>query len=170
LVNERPLAERFREEGLDVRRRADLLDGSRWVDGMDFADVQTLSKFLSSYVVPAGAVIFREGDTERFMAIVLSGEIRVLKENSSGKEKPLATVGPDRTLGEMALIDGWPRSATAMAVKASRLLVLTQTGFERIAQDHPRLWGTILLKLCRLMSQRLRQTSGVLVDHLADGR
>jgi CRP-like cAMP-binding protein len=165
-VNEKPLAERFREEALDARQRADLLDGGMWVDGMPFRDVELLARSMAAYRVPADAVLFREGDTERFMALVLGGEMRIVKADSAGRERVLAVVGPHRTLGEMALVDGWPRSASAVASKESRLLVLSQAGFERIADAYPKLWGTLLLKLARLMSQRLRQTSGVLVDHL----
>lgn len=167
-MTEKPLASRFKEEALAVRARADLLDGGHWVDGMDFAEVETLARFLAAYRLPANAVVFREGDQERFMAVVISGEVRVAKENSAGAERVIATVGPDRTLGEMALVDGWPRSGTAVTTKPTQLLVLTQAGFEKIAEAHPRLWGQLLLKLCRLMSQRLRRVSGALVDHLTD--
>ncbi len=169
-MNDRPLAERFREEALDARQRADLLDGGMWVDGMPFRDVELLARFMTAYKVPPGAVLFREGDTERFMTIVVSGEVRVVKADSLGRERVIAVVGPHRTLGEMALVDGWPRSASAVTAQETRFLALSQLGFERIAEHHPKLWGTLLLKLCRLMSQRLRQTSGVLVDHLGGAK
>lgn len=160
------VGDRIRPEEIGVERKAELLDGSRWARGLAWREVEGLARYFDVYRVPSGKILFREGDRERFMALVLAGRVRILKEDSARKHRELAVVNPGWTLGEMALIDGEPRSATAIVEEPTRLLVLTEERFERLATDQPRLWGVLLMKLGRLLSQRLRQTSGALVDHL----
>ena len=70
------------------------------------------------------------------------------------------------SLGEMTIVDGEPRSATAVAVASSTLAVLTQENFLLIMRDKPALSAKLLLKIAQLLSQRLRLTSGILVDYL----
>ena len=66
----------------------------------------------------------------------------------------------------MSLIDGWPRSASAVAVEDSTMLVLTKDNFEHLLSDQPQLGSQILMKLAGLLSQRLRMTNWVLVECL----
>jgi CRP-like cAMP-binding protein len=75
-------------------------------------------------------------------------------------------IGPGKTFGEMSLIDGEPRSASAIALDDSKVLVLTEENFHRLVYQYPHLGAMVLLKLAQLMSQRLRQTSDLLVDFL----
>ncbi|MDP1997148.1 MAG: hypothetical protein Q8J90_08100, partial [Gallionella sp.] len=62
--------------------------------------------------------------------------------------------------------DGEPRSATAVVIETSTLAVLTQENFLLIMRDKPALSAKLLLKIAQLLSQRLRLTSGILVDYL----
>ncbi len=66
----------------------------------------------------------------------------------------------------LALIDGEPRSATCVATEPSVLLALTQAGFQRLCEERPALALKLLTRIAKLMSRRLRQTSGRLVDYL----
>ena len=66
----------------------------------------------------------------------------------------------------MSLIDGEPRSASVIAEEPSLLVVLTGEGLAALSSDVPRLAIKVLLKIAKLISQRLRQTSGALVDSL----
>ena len=100
------------------------------------------------------------------MCLVVEGAIRILKEDSDRDKKGLARVGPGKTFGEMSLVDGQSRSATARAQEATTLLVLTGGSFEDLCDTYPRLGIKLLLKITNLMSQRLRQTSGRIVDFL----
>ena len=67
-----------------------------------------------------------------------------------------------------ALVDGEPRSATCICSQASIWILLTRENFVRIIRESPPLSVNILLKIVMLMSRRLRQTSGQLVDVLED--
>ena len=66
----------------------------------------------------------------------------------------------------MSLLDDLPYSATATAKDLTKLVLITRHNFERLTEEHPILGVKMLKKIARLMSLRLRQTTGVLVDHL----
>jgi CRP-like cAMP-binding protein len=66
----------------------------------------------------------------------------------------------------MALIDGEPRSATCITAMPCKLVILTKENFLRILAEQPGLGVKIVMKIARLLSQRLRKTSGMLVDYL----
>lgn len=110
--------------------------------------------------------VFREGEPGDWMGFLVSGAIRIYKSGDVRGDLTIAVETHSRSIGEMALIDGEPRSATCAAAAPSRLLVLTRAQFERLAQAKPLLALEILLRVARLVSRRLRLTSGRLVDHL----
>ncbi|MDB4443781.1 cyclic nucleotide-binding domain-containing protein [bacterium] len=75
-------------------------------------------------------------------------------------------VGPGRIFGEMSLIDGEPRSASALAATYVTMPVFSKDNFVRLTKESPSFGVTVALKLAKLMSQRLRQTTGRLIDNL----
>jgi serine phosphatase RsbU (regulator of sigma subunit) len=99
-------------------------------------------------LLPAGQVIFKEGDPGREMFVVLEGEISVTVD---GREIDHLSAGS--ILGEMALVDERPRSATAAAATDCRLLVLDQERFTRLIQKSP----DFAVRVMRIMSSRLRR-------------
>jgi CRP-like cAMP-binding protein len=101
------------------------------------------------------------------LCLVVEGRVSVMKEGARHAPKRIGTIGAGNTFGEMSLIDGEPRSASVVAEEPTILIVLTGEGFARLSLEVPRLAFKVLLKLSKLLSQRLRQTSGVLVDHLS---
>jgi CRP-like cAMP-binding protein len=66
----------------------------------------------------------------------------------------------------MSIIDGEPRSAAAVTAVESTLLVMTADKFNRLLDEWPRVAVVLVMKIAKLMSQYLRQTSGRLIDHL----
>ena len=111
-------------------------------------------------------MIVREGGHEVYLCLLVDGKVRVEKEGDRRVAKSLGSVGPGKTFGEMSLIDGEPRSASIIAEEAATLLVLTGDDFQSLSVEVPRLAIKILLKISKVMSQRLRQTTGALLNHL----
>ena len=130
------------------------------------AEVEELAAYMQAYEAPRGTVIFREGDKGSFLCVVVEGRVDILKENLERERKHIATVRPGKSMGEMSVIDDQPHSATAVAATDTRLLMLTKHRFQRLTQERPALGLKILWRLARLVSFRLRQTTGVLLDHL----
>ncbi len=75
-------------------------------------------------------------------------------------------MGSSQTFGEMALLDGEPRSATGVAAEDSIIFFISKKNLLDVAEDHPKLGFQILWKISKLMSQHLRSTTGKLVDYM----
>ena len=131
------------------------------------ADVQSLAGYLRAYEAKKGALIFKEGTKGMFMCVVISGRVDILKEDQEHEQKKVAVVRPGKSMGEMSLLDELPYSATAMAAEDTQLLLLTRMNFLRLGEERPLLCNVVLRQIARLMSLRLRQTTGVLLDYLS---
>jgi CRP/FNR family transcriptional regulator, cyclic AMP receptor protein len=150
----------------DTRARAELLDATRWANDFTWPEIESLAAHLTLVRKQRGESVFREGDRDPSLFVIAQGAIAILKNDAEEHEKLLARLGPGQTIGEMALLDGEPRSATARAAEDVVLLVLTRGGLDRLVDEKPRLGVKLLWKLARLLSQRLRQTSGALAEHM----
>ena len=105
----------------------------------------------------ADEVIFEEGDEGLGMYIVVEGEVKVMRKTASGKQE-LARMHPGSYFGEMALLEGTPRMASAVAVTGARVLVLFRPEFFNILETHGHTGAKISLQLARLSSIRLRES------------
>ncbi len=103
---------------------------------------------------PAGAVVFEEGDPGSRMYVIQSGEVRILKRVSA-RTIELARLGPGEAFGEMALLEGQPRSATAVVGAAARILEIDEGAFADLMRRN----GEIALRLLRRLSARLREAN-----------
>ena len=108
----------------------------------------------------AGAVIFREGDPGDSLHIVIEGSIRIAVLSPEGEEAAVALLGPGECFGDLALLDGRPRSASAIASQATRTLVVTRDVFMRWLSERPQ----AALALLETLSLRVRRTDEVLAD------
>jgi len=150
----------------DFRHLREVMDDLSFFDAYNGSELDTLSTYFRAFQTDARSVIFSEGDPGDFLCVLVDGAAEVIKEDQQGVAHVVATVGPGKTLGEMALIDDEPRSATARVTRAAELLVLTKESFERMSGEHPRLALQFTFTVARLLSKRLRLASGMLVDHL----
>ncbi|TKJ40460.1 hypothetical protein CEE37_09095 [candidate division LCP-89 bacterium B3_LCP] len=108
--------------------------------------------------------LFEEGDRGDYVCIVLEGTIDIRKESLSGNQKISAKFGHGSIMGEMAIIDHYPRSTTAKVTANSRLLILKRENFETLIEEAPQLAVRFLREIARMLSLRLRRTSGRFSD------
>lgn len=151
---------------ISMDEQSAMLESTAMLKDFEWKQIETLSGYFHLYRAPAGTVLFREGDRSDFMCLVLQGKVEVSKEDAHHDSKTVAVVAAGRSLGEMAMVDHEPRSATARVTEEALLAVLTQQGFAALTRDKPTLAVQLLLKVAQLISQRLRHASGVLVDYL----
>lgn len=133
-------------------------------------EIETLSNYLRAYKARQGSVIFSEGEKGQFMCVVIEGRVDILKENPQREAKKVAVVRRGKSMGEMSILDELPYSATATAAEDTTLLMLTKMNFEKLSKEYPVLSNILLRQLARLMSLRLRQTTGVLIDYLGESK
>jgi CRP/FNR family transcriptional regulator, cyclic AMP receptor protein len=101
---------------------------------------------------PAATRVFHEGDNSDACYIVKSGNFRVTREHSDGRAITLATLGPGEIFGELAMLDGDRRSASAEAITDGELLALPAGDVRALLARHPE----IALKLVAGLVRRLR--------------
>ena len=121
-----------------------------------FSDtVSSKESVLEAKKFPAGTVIFKEGDVERLMYEVMSGQVAIVADHGLPTEKKLTVLSADsnRFLGEMGLIDNVARSATAVAETDCILLPIDIAQANAYFMDDPRL----MLALMHQMSDRIRK-------------
>jgi CRP-like cAMP-binding protein len=99
----------------------------------------------------AGQFIFKAGDPGETMYIITEGEVDIL----DGSGTTLETAGPGSIVGELALIDDEPRSATAVAKTDCRLVAVDRRRFQYMVQETP-FFGLAVMKV---LADRLRKTS-----------
>jgi CRP/FNR family transcriptional regulator, cyclic AMP receptor protein len=105
----------------------------------------------------ADQVLFLAGDAGDGCYRVEQGLLKVSIISPAGAERILAIVGPGAILGELATIDGLPRSASVAAVRDSELSFVSRASFQAFADEHP----DIYKHLVTLLAARLRDTDAV---------
>ncbi len=91
-----------------------------------------------------GQVIFLEGEPCAGLHIVAEGQVRIYKVSPGGREQVLEQVGPGVSFNDVAVLDGGPNPASAMALTDVTLLVIARADIRRLAHEHPGLaWALI---------------------------
>ena len=103
-------------------------------------------------VIEAGA----HGNRDLF--IVVSGELEVYRR-AGDREQRVALVGPGSLLGEMAFVDGGPRSASVRALSVSRALRVRPQDLDALRQRNPAVAVLFMKEIARILSFRLRRSS-----------
>ncbi len=153
--------------GEALKERTDLLEASQWAEELSWKEIETFARYLNISRMGDGVTVLKEGAREAYMSIIAQGSVHVIKQDANLQNKILSSIGKGKTFGEMALFDGEPRSATIVSAGNTVLLILTRENLDRLMKEAPGLAAKLLFKLGRLLSQRLRLTSGKLVDFIA---
>ena len=123
------------------------------------------AKILDRRVYRGGQVIFREGEQSWAAFLVESGSVDIVKNADGPAPKHLATIAKGDLFGEMGLIDGSPRSATARAAEVTVLQVINEKEFHRLLTTAE----PGLVALLKVLLRRLRATNDALVDQRGEG-
>jgi CRP-like cAMP-binding protein len=99
-----------------------------------------------------GTVVFRAGDAADGCYLILEGAVKVSLADADGRHSLLAVLGQGDVVGEMALLDRAPRSATVTALRGCELCHLNMAAFDRLAQSDIAVYRQLL----RVLSERLR--------------
>ncbi len=135
-------------------------------DRLNGQELSVLGKYINIIEVNPGEYVFREGDRGDYICFVEEGALDVMKRASAGGSAIIATLTKGRSVGEMSVIDNFPRSATIRARTKATLLTLTRSRFDLILEQEPTIGVKILKGIARLLSQNLRRTSSQLADYM----
>jgi CRP/FNR family transcriptional regulator, cyclic AMP receptor protein len=151
--------------GVDPLVREALL-ACRLFAGLDESGIALVAGALRTRRFRRGEVIFHAGDPGDSLSIVSDGSIKILVASEDGAEPAiLTTLGPGGFFGELALLDGGPRSATAVAVGPTETLVLRRDAFDRLLDGN----AAIRRALLTALAGEVRRLTAQLADlHFLD--
>jgi CRP/FNR family cyclic AMP-dependent transcriptional regulator len=110
-------------------------------------------------------VVFHQGDPGDALHVITSGAVKILLPSAEGDEAIIATLRPGDFFGELALLDGHPRSATATAVEPTETMTLPRDVFHELLDKHPELRDALFAGLA---AQLRRITKHVEELHFLD--
>ena len=126
----------------------DALAACRLFAGLDERTLDLLTAALRSRKYRRDEVIFHAEDPGDSLYIVASGSVKITVSADDGTEPAiLTTIGPGGFFGELALLDGAPRSATAVAMDRVETMVLRRQAFDRLVDSEPGLRHALLASL-----------------------
>jgi CRP/FNR family transcriptional regulator, cyclic AMP receptor protein len=102
----------------------------------------------------AGRVICKEGETGVGLHIILEGEVKVLVGGRTRRR-----LGPGAFFGEIALLDGGPRSASVVAETPVRTFAITSWNFRSVLKEHPSMPVKMLEEVCKRLRENERSLS-----------
>jgi len=117
--------------------------------------ITSLSRLAARRRYPRDTVVFFENEEGDCLFMILEGRIKVTILGDDGREIILTMLGPGDLFGEMALLDNEPRSATAIAVEESELLLLQRSDFQAVVGENP----GISVALIKVLTARLRRAN-----------
>lgn len=140
--------------------KRDTLLASPFFQHMAEHELDEIIAFATERRVPKGSVIFTKGDPGSSMMAVLAGRVRVSAVSADGREVTLNVIGPGEIFGEIALLDGKPRSADCTTLEDSVLMVVERRHFMPFLMKNEAMVDRLLGVLC----ERLRRTSMALEE------
>lgn len=116
----------------------------------------------------AGEVIFDMGQVGDAMFLVQEGQVRIMQVFPDGTREILANLGRGQVFGEMAILDGSPRAARAVAVTACRLCQIDRSEFNVLRANYQPAAYKVIRAIARMLSTRLRDTNRKVVNFFED--
>ncbi|MDQ3127532.1 MAG: Crp/Fnr family transcriptional regulator [Chloroflexota bacterium] len=160
---------------LDARSMSAALAAVPLFAGLDADGLEGLAKGMRVRRFRRGETVFHLGDPGDALFIVMAGSIKITLPADTGDEAILATLRPGDFFGELALLDGAPRSATAVAIEPTETYILARERFRELIATEPimreALLGTLAAEVRRLTHHveelHFLDTTGRLASRLA---
>jgi CRP/FNR family cyclic AMP-dependent transcriptional regulator len=137
-----------------------LLQSHPFFRGLDGRIVEGLVPHALTRKVKRGTLLFRKGDAGTNLYAVCAGAVRVSASSDQGKDAVFSLIVPGELFGEIAFLDGGPRTADAVMIESGELMVIERRDFLPLLQVYPEL----ALRLLELLCGRLRRTSQQVED------
>jgi CRP-like cAMP-binding protein len=134
---------------IDARAVTDTLAAVPLFGGLDADALERVAHGLKSRRFRRGETIFHLGDPGDALFIVASGLVKITLPSETGDEAILATLRPGDFFGELALLDGAPRSATAIAIEPTETFVLPRDRFRDLISAEPAIRDALFAQLAR---------------------
>src|SRR4051812_35969084 len=135
----------------DVLRKVPLLSSLSDIQLEWVASSSTVCQY------PKRSVVFHEGDASDYLLVILRGRVKVVLLGESGHESIIAILEPPNFLGEVALLDQAPRSATVVTLEETQFLQISSKSFLALLGQHPEMAVTVMRHLAKLLRESHEQ-------------
>lgn len=125
-------------------------------EGLNSKEIKILSNLIHHRRYKDGEIIFREGEPGVGLYIVMKGKVRIFKSIKESGEITLAELLPPQFFGEISVIEGGPRTASASAVGDTELLGFFKADLMDLIETNPSAGAKILLRVSEILCKRLR--------------
>lgn len=129
-------------------------------------ELQIVVEYLKIIELKSGEMLFHEWDRADYVCFIEQGRLNIMRKKNADNYMILNTLGRGRSIGELSIIENFPRSTTVEAKEDTRLVVLYREQFELIIKNHSEIGIMILKGLAGLLGQNLRKTSSRLADNM----
>jgi len=136
--------------GLETNAIVEMLQKTPLWSGLGEKELKVIARSFKELKYESGDVIVRKGETGVGFYLIVDGTVEVRADG-----RVLSKLGPGQFFGEMALLDGQPRSADVVATEPSRCLAMSSWSFNGIVSEHPK----IALKMLQEFVRRLRMNA-----------
>lgn len=109
---------------------------------------------------PRDTVMFFQGDPSDSLHLILSGSVKVYQTSEQGRQRILKILGPREIVGELAMLDGQPRSATVAALDDTATVSISRRDFEKFVAERPEFLWKVVESLC----EKVRHVSGEMME------
>ena len=130
------------------------------VNGFSPDELDLLNAKLVSHRVSKGHSVLKEGEKSRDVYLLVKGSVSVrIRLSDSDRLKRLVSYSPGVMFGEMALLDGNPRSASVVADENTEVMKLSYDDFESLLREHPQVAAKLTQNIALVLAKRLRKLS-----------
>lgn len=127
--------------------------------GLTDNDLEHLAEVVHKKGLAKGQQLFQQGDPGDEFLVIIEGSVKVELTNADGKELTLAILRSKQFLGELSLLDDFPRSASVVTLEDTKFLSIHKRDFHRLVDQYPRM----ALPMMRQLTRRVR----ILTDDIA---
>ncbi len=137
-----------------------LIERNTLFRGLPQKTIDRVASLATRRIYEEGAIVFMRGDPGDSLCGVVTGRVRISASRAGGKEVFLNIMEPGDAFGEIALLDGSPRTATATAMSRAELTILQRDAFIGLLRSEPQLAEHLIQLLCK----RVRWTAELMED------
>ena len=154
----------FNQPKYSINEMIDMTGAIPLFDKIESEQIRVIAAHMKTVNLDANQQLFAEGEKSDYICFIVSGTVDVVKQSQTGKPVSVSTLSRGRSIGEMALIDTFPRSASVIARTPCTLLMITRESFDKILEERPRAGISFMKALSQGLSLHLRRTSGQFAD------
>jgi len=126
---------------------------------MSAVEINELGKVFNHKAMAEGTTVFVENMPGESLYLIQKGAVKISKMIAEGDEKTLVILGAEDIFGEMAILDGAPRSATARIAEEAHLLSIRRADYDSLCEQNPRLALKLTRNIVRIFSRRIRDNN-----------